>query len=79
MIVNILSSLSGEKDDGVREMLELRVEKALTCHNGALAKVATLLGDDVPLKLHCGISFILENIEKLKVRSETTICTGAVS
>jgi len=61
-----LRQLAGEKDDGVREMLEKRVERALTCHNGALEKVATLLGDDVPTKLHCRISFILEKTETLK-------------
>ena len=48
-------------------MLERRVQKALTCHNGALEKVATLLGDDVPTKLHCRISFILERVVELKV------------
>ena len=58
---------TGGKDDGVREMLEKRVERALTCHNGALEKVATLLDDDVPMKLHCRVSFILENVDKLKV------------
>jgi len=61
-----LRQLAGGKDDGVREMLEKRVERALTCHNGALEKVATLLGDDVPMKLHCRVSFILENVDKLK-------------
>ena len=48
----------GKKDDGVREMLERRFERA----------VAMLLSDDVPTRLHCRISFILEKMEKLKVR-----------
>ena len=48
----------GKKDDGVREMLERRFERA----------VAMLLSDDVPTRLHRRISFILEKMEKLKVR-----------
>ena len=47
-------------------MLERRVERALTCHNGALTKVAMLLSDDVPTRLHHRISLILEKMEKLK-------------
>jgi len=69
-----LRQLAGGKDDGVREMLEKRVERALTCHNGALEKVATLLGDDAPTRLHCRITFILENVAKLKAVVDDLKC-----
>ena len=68
-----LRQLAGDKDDGVRQVLEKRVQKALTCHNGALEKVATLLGDDVPTKLHCRISFILERVVELKGRFDEVV------
>ena len=48
----------GKKDDGVREMLECHFDRP----------VAMLLSDDVPTRLHRRISFILEKMEKLKVK-----------